>query len=82
MTRKEFEIYKVELMQRFYWCTTKSELHYLTKEKGYKYLFRCTHFKTGRYFWVFDKTDELLKDIEKFHEKKFKAKKSGAVAIG
>ncbi len=36
MTREEFEIYKKELMERFYWCTTRSELHYLIKEKGYK----------------------------------------------
>lgn len=36
MTREEFEIYKKELMERFYWCTTRSELNYLTKEKGYK----------------------------------------------
>lgn len=35
MTREEFEIYKKELMERFYWCTTRSELHYLIKEKGY-----------------------------------------------
>lgn len=26
MTRAEFEIYKKELMERFYWCTTRSEL--------------------------------------------------------
>ena len=85
MTREEFEIYKKELMERFYWCTTRSELNYLTKEKGYKYLFRCTHYKTNKYFWVFDKTDALLKDAEDFHkakrEEKSKAKESDVVAI-
>ncbi len=74
MTREEFEIYKKELMERFYWCTTRSELHYLIKEKGYKYLFRCTHFKTDKYFWVFDRTEELLKDVEEFHKKKYEEK--------
>lgn len=74
MTREEFEIYKKELMERFYWCTTRSELHYLIKEKGYKYLFRCTHYKTDKYFWVFDKTEELLKDVEEFHKKKYEEK--------
>lgn len=85
MTREEFEIYKKELMERFYWCTTRSELHYLIKEKGYKYLFRCTHFKTDKYFWVFDRTEELLKDVEEFHKKKYEEKSetkvSEAVAI-
>lgn len=85
MTREEFEIYKKELMERFYWCTTGSELHYLIKEKGYKYLFRCTHYKTDKYFWVFDRTEELLKDVEEFHKKKYeeksKTKESEAVAV-
>lgn len=85
MTREEFEIYKKELMERFYWCTTRSELHYLIKEKGYKYLFRCTHYKTDKYFWVFDRTEELLKDVEEFHKKKYEekseAKVSEAVAV-
>ncbi len=60
MTREEFEIFKAELMERFYWCTTMAEMRYLTKEKGYKFLFRCTHFKADKYFGVFDKTDRLL----------------------
>ena len=77
MTRAEFEIYKKELMERFYWCTTRSELKYLTKEKGYKYLFRCTHYKTNKYFWVFDKSDELMKDVGEWksvHKKKRRRK--------
>lgn len=85
MTREEFEIYKKELIERFYWCTTRSELHYLIKEKGYKYLFRCIHFKTDKYFWVFDRTEELLKDVKVFHKKKCgegsETKESEAVAV-
>lgn len=85
MTRAEFKIFKAGLVKRFYWCKTREELHYLTKEKGYKYLFRCTHFKTDKYFWVFDKTDDLLKDADEFHKKsreeKSKAKESEAVAV-
>lgn len=80
MTREEFEIYKKELMKRFYWCTTRAEFHYLTKEKGYKYLFRCTHYKTNKFFWVYDKTDELLKDVADFRKKKSKTKESEAIA--
>ena len=86
MTREEFEIFKAELMERFYWCTTMAEMRYLTKEKGYKFLFRCTHFKTDKYFWVFDKTDGLLKEAEEFrkkrHEEKSKGEESGAIAVG
>lgn len=85
MTREEFEIYKAELMERFYWCTTISEMRYLTREKGHKFLFCCTHFKTDKYFWVFARTDDLLKDADEFHKKrheeKSKAKESEAVAV-
>ena len=83
MTREEFEIYKERLMERFHWCTTRAELNYLTKEKGYRYLFRCTHYKTNKFFWVFDKTDELLKDVDNFRKlkrEKSKAKVSEVVA--
>lgn len=83
MTREEFEIYKNELMERFYWCTTRAELNYLTKEKGHRYLFRCTHYKTNNFFWVFDKTDELLKDVADFRNlkrEKSKTKVSEVVA--
>lgn len=80
MTREEFEVYKTELMERFYWCMTRNELNYLTKEKGNKYLFRCTHYKTNRYFWVFDKTDALLKDVADFRMEKSNTKESDSVA--
>lgn len=83
MTREEFEIYRNKLMERFYWCTTRAEMRYLTKEKGYRFLFRCTHFKTNKYFWVFDKTNELLKEAEAFRrkrqEKKSKLKESEVI---
>ena len=69
MTRHEFEIYRNELMARFIWVHSKDELNFL-KNKGYRYLFRCTHFKTGRYFWVFDKTESIEKDLDDFKEEK------------
>lgn len=64
MTREEFKEFRDEVLRkRFYWCNSVAERKYLT-EKGYKYLFRCTHYKTDRYFWVFDLSDELMKDVE------------------
>lgn len=66
MTREEFEIFKAELQERFYWCYSRQELRYLTKEKHNRFLFRCTHFQSGRWFWVFDKSDSLLKDVEEY----------------
>lgn len=85
MTREEFEVFKSELMERFYWCTTRTEMNYLTRKKGYKFLFRCTHFKTNKYFWVFDRTDNLLKDADEFHkrrqEEKSKMKESEEITI-
>lgn len=66
MTREEFERFREGLQERFYWCHSRRMLNYLTKEKNNRYLFRCTHFKTGRYFGVFDRMDSLMRDVEKF----------------
>ena len=65
MTRAEFEIFKSELMERFVCIYSKREFTDL-KEKGYRFLYRCTHFKTGRYFWIYDRTDSIVKDIAEF----------------
>ena len=73
MTRHEFEIYRNKLMERFIWIQSKDELKFL-KDKGYRYLFRCTHFKTGRYFWVFDKTESIVKDLADFKAEKLEGK--------
>nr|UVM92956.1 MAG: hypothetical protein [Bacteriophage sp.] len=78
MTRTEFEVFKNEnLLKRFYWSYSIAERIFLTK-KGYKYLFRCTHYKTGKDFWVFDKTDDLMKDV-KIWKDEHKKKVSEAV---
>lgn len=66
MTRQEFELYKAQLQERFYWCHSRKMLNFLTKERNNRYLFRCTHFKTGRYFWVFDLSAELMRDVNDF----------------
>lgn len=66
MTREEFELFKEQLVERFYWCNTRNELNFLTKEKGNRFLFRCTHYKSGRYFWVFDRSESLMKDVEEY----------------
>lgn len=64
MTREEYVTFRDEvLVKRFYWCHSIAERKYLT-EKGYKYLFRCTHYKSEKFFWVFDKTDNLMKDVK------------------
>lgn len=70
MTREEFEIYKETLVERFYWCRLREELKYLTEEKGNRYLFRCTHYKTKKYFWIFDKTASLMKNVAEYQEMK------------
>lgn len=80
MTREEFVKFRDEVLtERFYWCYTVAERKYLT-EKGYKYLFRCTHYKSGRFFWVFDKTDALMSDV-KIWKKNLKEKGVSDAAI-
>lgn len=50
MTREEYVVFRNEVLrERFYWCYSVAERKYLT-EKGYKYLFRCTHYKTDKFF--------------------------------
>ncbi len=72
MTREEYITFRDEdLRKRFYWCCSIAEKKHLTK-KGYKYLFRCTHFKSGKYFWVFDKTDALMADVKLWKKSKKK----------
>lgn len=68
MTRIEFEVFRDQnLRKRFYWCYSIAERIYLTR-KGYKYLFRCTHYNSKKYFWVFDKTDALMNDVRAWKE--------------
>ena len=63
MTREEYEKFRDEVLkERFLCCYSSAEKKYLL-DKGYRYLFRCTHMKTNRFFWVFDKTDALMKDV-------------------
>lgn len=45
---------------------------FISQEKDTN-LFRCTHYKTGKDFWVFDKTDALMDDVRAWkaeHKKK------------
>lgn len=78
MTREEYVVFRDEVLrERFYWCYSVAERKYLT-EKGYKYLFRCTHYKTDKFFWVFDKTDDLMNDV-KIWKDEHKKKVSEAV---
>lgn len=46
--------------------------------KRLKYLFRCTHYKSDKFFWVFDKTDDLMNDV-KIWKDEHKKKVSEAV---
>lgn len=77
MTREEFEDYKKALKERFVWCKTSAERKYL-QDKGYRYLFRCTHYKNGKFFWVFDKSDAILQDMDEY--KKSVMKESEVIA--
>lgn len=72
MTRQDFEVFRDEVLkERFYWCHSVAERKYLT-EKGYRYLFRCTHYKTHKYFWVFDLSNALLDDVKIWKENRKK----------
>ena len=67
MTNFDYRTFKEDLKKRFYWCYSTGEKKYLT-EKGYKYLFRCTHFETGNFFWVYDISDALMEDVRAWRE--------------
>lgn len=78
MTKVEYLKFKEDLKKRFYWCYSSQEKKYLA-EKGYKYLFRCTHFETGNFFWVYDISDQLMTDVKIWKSQYQKEKASEAV---
>lgn len=72
MTRDEYVVYRDEVLKkRFYLCHSAAEKRFLA-EKGHRFLYRCTHFKNDKYFWIYDKTDELLADVKLWKENKEK----------
>lgn len=67
--REENKIFRETLHERFFWTYSTGLKNYLT-ENGHKFLFRCTHFKRNNFFWLYDKTEELLQDVRKYWENK------------
>lgn len=74
MTNAEYKDFQEELRERFYWTGSTKLRDFLTKEKGHRYLFRCTHYSQGTFFWVFDNTDELKKSLAEYDELKKQSK--------
>lgn len=69
MTSEENRKFKNDLHERFFWTYSTNLKDYL-RENGYKYLFRCTHFFKGNYFWVYDRSEELMRTVKEFFDKR------------
>ena len=66
MNRKQYEEFKeTNLKERFYWVYGHKLLEHLLN-KGYRYLFKAINEESKRSFWIFDKTDELVKEINDY----------------
>lgn len=64
MNRAEYEVFRDEnLKQRFYLVYRKDVLSHLL-DCGYRYLYKAINTFNNKPFWIFDRSDELLAEVE------------------
>lgn len=74
MNRKEFETFRDEVLKERFVFVRNQKLRDSLMDNLHRYLFECVDRKTKEIFWVFDKTDEIVFDINRFYEKEGKVK--------
>ena len=68
MNRAEYETFRDEnLKQRFYLVYRRDILSHLL-DCGYRYLYKATNTQNHRPFWIFDKSDALLAEVQSYKE--------------
>ena len=50
-----------------YYCYSIKLFHFL-KENGFYYIYKDRHHTTGKYFWVFERNEELDKALNDYSE--------------
>lgn len=77
MNRAEYETFRDEtLKQRFYLVYRRDILSHLL-DTGYRYLYKAINTQNGKPFWIFDKSDALLKAVQTYKDSIKKSEKKG-----
>ena len=68
MNRAEYETFRDEnLKQRFYLVYRRDILSHLL-DCGYIYLYKAINTQNHRPFWIFDKSDALLAEVQSYKD--------------
>lgn len=51
-----------------FFCYSINLYDFLKNKKGLAYLLTANHIHTGKQFWIFNKSDELLKALDEYRE--------------
>lgn len=77
MNRAEYEAFRDEnLKQRFYLVYRRDILSHLL-DCGYRYLYKAINTQNHRPFWIFDKSDELLDEVQAYKDSIKKSEEKG-----
>lgn len=68
MDRKEYEAFRDNVLRERFRCVRNRDLRDYLLNNSYRYLFECIDKNTYEKFWVFDKTEDILFDINRFYE--------------
>ena len=77
MNRAEYETFRDEnLKQRFYLVYRRDILSHLL-DCGYRYLYKAINTQKHRPFWIFDKSDALLEEVQAYKDSIKKSEEKG-----
>ena len=77
MNRAEYETFRDEnLKQRFYLVYRRDILSHLL-DCGYRYLYKAINTQNHRPFWIFDKSDSLLDEVQAYKASIKKSEEKG-----
>ena len=77
MNRDEYETFRVEnLKQRFHLVYRRDILSHLL-DCGYRYLYKAINTHNHKPFWIFDKSDALLDEVQAYKDSIKKSEEKG-----
>ena len=77
MNRAEYETFRDEnLKQRFYLVYRRDILSHLL-DCGYRYLYKAINTHNQNPFWIFDKSDALLDEVQEYKDSIKKSEEKG-----
>ena len=77
MNRAEYETFRDEnLKQRFYLVYRRDILSHLL-DCGYRYLYKAINTHNHKSFWIFDKSDALLEQVQAYKDYIKKSEEKG-----